>query len=211
MKQPDPTPRRDRAAAFAPVAALAILPALLAACAAPPPTRFYTLMPAAAASSAAASGAVKALDWELGPVLVAPQVDQPQWVVRAADGTLVVLENERWIAPLAGEIRGAVGERLTRSFGPPRTQPVPAGAPAWRVGIDVQRFELLPQREARLDANWSLRGESVALTCRTALVQPVAQPGYEALAQAQQQAVQQLADAIAAALEKASHGVAAGC
>lgn len=212
MKKTDFEPSSQRAASCAAGRpAVAIVAALLAACSSPPPTHFHTLMPDATAATAAGGAAVTPLDWELAPVVVTPQVDQPQWVVRAADGTLVVLESERWIAPLADEIRGAVAERLTRSFGPPRTRPLPPSTPAWRIGVDVQRFELIAMREARLEANWTLRGEKVALTCHTALSQPAAQADYLALARAQRQSVQQLADAIAAALEKASKGVAVAC
>lgn len=190
-------------------AAMASLCALIVGCGSAQPTHYYTLMPAPAAGETAAS--TPRLDWNVGPVVVPQQVDQPQWVVRAADGSLVVLENERWIAPLGDEIRGAVVERLTRTFGPPNAGPSAEGSPAWRIRIDVQRFDLMPNREARLEADWSLRGEGKALRCHAAFAQPVPSLDFGALARAQQQAVARLADAIGKALETSGKGAAAGC
>lgn len=203
--------RRDTRGSTSSLAAvMASVCALVAGCGSAQPTRYYTLMPAAAAAEPAASITAR-LDWNVGPVVVPQQVDQPQWVVRAADGSLVVLENERWIAPLGDEIRGAVVERLTRTFGPPIAGPSPEGSPAWRIRIDVQRFDLLPNREARLEADWSLRGEGTALRCHAAFSQPVPSRDFGALARAQQQAVARLADAIGKALEMSGKGAAAGC
>lgn len=199
--------RRQRVPSFI---GAALAGALLAGCAATPPTRYYTLLPAVAASEQRSEAAPR-FDWNVDPVVVAAQFDQPQWVVRAADGSLVVLDNERWIAPLGDEIRGAVVERLTPRFGPPNPGSSAAGAPAWRVRIDVQRFDLLPGSEARIVADWSLRGDGQALRCHAAISQPVAAPDYASLARAQQQAVARLADAIAAALERSAKGAAAQC
>ena len=78
-------------------------------------------------------------------MLVPAQVDQPQFVVRRADDTLAVLEQERWIAPVQDEIRAALIEHLSVRLGPPGAAPR-AGARDWRVAIDVQRFDSAPGR-----------------------------------------------------------------
>ena len=64
------------------------------------------------------------------PVSVPPQVDQPQWLVRAPDDSLQMLEQERWAAPLRDEIRSAVAERLIARWGAVdlRSLAQPAGA-----------------------------------------------------------------------------------
>ena len=60
----------------------------LSGCALPqsPPVRYHTLLPA----ETQAAPSTQRLAWELLPVAVPAQVDRPQWVVRAADGSLAV-------------------------------------------------------------------------------------------------------------------------
>lgn len=195
----------------APGLATLALAALIAGCgSASAPTHFHTLMPPPSAA-ADRSGVEAALHWEILPIQVPAQVDQPQWVVRVADGSLVVVEQERWIAPLGDEIRGAVVERLTKSFGASQLGPSIGSDTSWRIRIDVQRFDLMPDREARLEADWSLRSSSTAVSCHVTVSQPVGAPGYVALARAQQQAVTQLADTIGTALRASSKGQPVNC
>ncbi len=190
-------------------ATLVTLSALLTGCGSTPATRYYTLMPPPGADERAVTAT--RIEWELLPVVIPAQIDQPQWVVRKADGSLAVLEQERWIAPLGDEIRGAVAERLTRAFGPPLATGSAGKAPHWRIRIDVQRFDLIPGRETRLVADWSVRGDGVAISCVTSVTQQVAEPDYVRMAHAQQQAVSKLADAIGAALQAANKEQAFGC
>ena len=184
---------------------------LLGACSSVSPPRFHTLMPASVSTTPtiAPAGTVA---WEVLSVTVPAQVDQPQWVVRTADGSLAVLEQERWIAPLGEEVRAAVADRVTQVLGSPAT-PVEPGT-IWRVRIDVQRFESAPGREVRLEATWAVSssGEKAStLRCRGDFVQPVAAGGYPALASGHQQTVVRLADNVARALKALSAGQAATC
>ena len=201
--------RWNRSAAGAAAVAAALL---VFGCADAPATHFHTLLPAAG-SSAAPAGAPDGVAWTLAPVTIAAQVDRPQWVVRGAGETIAVLENERWIAPLADELRAAVAERLTaRLGGPGDVSPGPRRA-ARQVRIAVQRLDGAPGRYARLDATWTLASADAAappLTCRSVLEQPVA-PGYEALADGHRGNVARLADAIVAALLTAGGGAGAAC
>ena len=201
------TPTRRRIVGA--TAALAVLSALGTGCGSPPTTHYYTLMPPPTASDRAPAAA--GLDWDVLPVAIPAQIDQPQWVVRKPDGSLAVLEQERWIAPLGDEIHSAVVERLTQSFGPPRAPTSVADGPRWRIRIDVQRFDLMPSRDARLAADWSLRGGAAAISCHLNVPNPVTGLAYVDLARAQQQAILQLADAVGAALRAASKGQAVTC
>jgi uncharacterized lipoprotein YmbA len=191
--------------------AMASLAALLCACSSVSPPRFHTLMPApdSATSTVAPSGA---LAWEVLPVAIPAQVDQPQWVVRTVDGSLAVLEQERWIAPLGEEIRAAVVDRLTRTLGAPAA-PIEPGK-LWRVRIDVQRFDSAPGREVRLEATWTVSSSAetaVPLRCHGDFVQQITAGGYPALASGHQQGVTRLADRIAQALKLLSAGQPAAC
>lgn len=196
---------------LAPRAIAAVLTVWLAACSSVPPPRFHTLLPA---SSTVAPGVVPVspVAWEVLPVAIPAQVDQPQWVVRTADGSLAVLEQERWIAPLGEELRAAVADRLTRTLGA-SAAPEPSGK-VWRVRIDVQRIDTIPSREVRLEANWILRSSvdaTAALRCHGDFVQAIPDGGYPALAKGHQLAVARLADVIARALGALSAGQAASC
>jgi len=185
--------------------------ALLAGCSSAQPPRYHTLLPARApiARPAAPAGSVA---WEVLPVAVPAGVDQPQWVVRTVDGSLAVLEQERWIAPLGEEVRAAVVDRLTQVVGAPAFSAEPRRR--WRIRIDVQRFDSAPGSEARLEAIWTLSSDAEAaltLRCRGEFVQPLTASGYLALAKGHQQAVTALADMIGSELKAVNAGQAATC
>ena len=201
------------------LAAAAAVAVLASGCAEAPVTHFHTLLPAAGggtvATGAAPAPAPNGVAWTLAPVNVPAQVDRPQWVVRGVGETIAVLENERWVAPLADELRAAVAERLTARLGgpggvSPATSP---GAAARQVRIAVQRLDGAPGRYARLDATWTLVSADAAvpaLACRSMLEQPVA-AGYAALADGHRGNVARLADAIATALLAAASGGSVAC
>ena len=180
---------------------------VIAACSSPAPPRFHSLMPAAPGVRAAPGVAAA---WQLMPVGIPAQVDQPQFVVRRADDTFAVLEQERWIAPLNEEIRAALSEHLTATLGAPGATPA-AGRKDWRIAVDVQRFDSTPGRTS-LVAQWALLagGDTPALRCRSVHEQTVG-AGIPALAAGHRQAVAQLSAAIAVALAAIDAGRAAAC
>ncbi len=175
--------------------------ALLAACSAAPP-RFHSLL-----STPLKAGA-PALAWQIGPVAIPAQADQPQFVLRRADGSYAVLEQERWVAPLQDELREALAEQLATRLGPPG-QPPAAGRADWRVTVDVQRFDAAPGR-ATLVALWRAQGGSRALRCTARLEQAVAE-GVPALAEGQRRNVQALGAAVAGALSELDAGRMPAC
>jgi len=135
-------------------------------------------------------------------------------VVQTVDGSLAVLEQERWISPLGEEIRAAVTDRLTQQVGAPSVSAELRRR--WRIRIDVHRFDSAPGREARLEATWTLSSDAdadaaAALRCRGEFVQALAASGYLALAKGHQQAVTTLADAIANELKALNAGQTASC
>ena len=194
------------------VAALA-----LGGCSAMPSTRFHSLMPADVAPRAAgaASRPAAALSIVLEPVRVPPQVDQPQWVVRLADDSLAVLEQERWASALPDEFRAALLEELIVGHGAidARTQPAPA-TPPWRIAIDVRRFDSVPGREARIEGSWLIQGSgasrAAASRCEWLLREP-ASGSMNALAAAHRRAIARLADAVALVLARLARGETPAC
>jgi uncharacterized lipoprotein YmbA len=179
------------------------------------PERFHTLLAPESPAPSASTGAVHTVYVDLLPVRVPAQVDHAQWVVRQPDDTLLVLEQDRWAAPLPDEVRGAVVERLAARWGAVDVRAVglPQAA-VWRVRVDVQRFESIPGREARLEAAWSVslpasaesQREAATLVCRSVFVDAVADGGVPALATAHRRNVVKLADAIGERLQAGGSG-----
>lgn len=188
-------------------AAAAVL-AVLAGCGSAPAVRYHTLFPAAATGAARVSPTIA---WNVAGVSVPAQVDQPQWVVRLPDDSMRLLEQERWVAPLADEMQGAFGEAIARRLGGPGLTR-PASGKRWRVRIDVHRFDSAPSQHAALVVDWSASsgGNAPELRCRDAVRQPVT-ADLMTLAAAHRQAVAQIGERIAAALQSLDAGAAVRC
>ena len=195
--------------------AAALAGALLAACAGDKlPERFHTLLPAQRAPSApTAQGAPLYVD--VLPVGVPAQVDHTQFVVRQPDDSLLLLEQDRWAAPLQDELRGAIVERLGTRWGAVDVRGVALPLPAiWRVRVDVQRFESIAGREARLESTWSVSSTQrggATLVCRSVVAESTGAGGVPALAAAHRRAAVRLADEIGERLRAMYSGGTAGC
>ena len=194
---------------------LAALLSALAACAASPPVHFHSLMPIDTPVRTAASEAAVAVIVE--PVRVPAQVDQPQWLIRMADGSVARLEQERWASPLRDELRGAVREWLVDRYGAVEATTPAASAAAVRIATELRRFESIPSSEARLEGSWALLVGGAAgtpgtsISCELLIREPVSGPGYAALAAAQRRAVERLVDAIGPSLRSFSRGESVSC
>lgn len=208
-------PRAARAPLVRLLAAVAAAGACvwLAGCSTPYATRFHTLMApplTARTQPTAVSGPGPA--WQLLPVGIPAQVDRPQMVVQLADGTLAVVEQERWIAPLNDEVHAAVAERLAELLGV-QASSGRSRRDRWQVRIEVQRFDSALGRAVRLDADWRLRSTQTpqrSLRCRTRHERPV-EAGYAALAAGHRAAVEALAEVIAERLRELEAGETPGC
>jgi uncharacterized lipoprotein YmbA len=178
--------------------------AVLAGCASSPPVNYYTLV-GPRADSGAAQAAPAGYMIEILPVTVPPQADQPQIMMRNGDGAVTPLYSDRWTAPLSDEIRAALSDALTRDLGALDVQSIQpaAGAPVWRIMVDVQRFDNVAGGPASIDATWRIRPVNAggsALLCRTVTRANVQGTAVSALVTGQQQALSELAAVIAAAV-----------
>ncbi len=176
-----------------------------------PPERFHTLLAAETPTDATPS---RPIYIDVAPVSVPAQVDHPQWIVRRPDGSLLVLEQDRWAAPLPDELREAIVARLGSRWSALDVRRVAAPATrVWRVRVDMQRFESVLGRAAREEATWSISGGdgTAPLVCRSTLEADVAAPGIDPLAAAHRALVLRLADAIGQALSASAAGSAPGC
>lgn len=164
-------------------------------------TRYYTLAPTD--NHAPVATAAPGFQFEMASVRMPVQVDQPQLVVRQTTGTLAILENDRWGAPLADEFHDALTSQLEARLGTRDLAGIPKlpGRPIVSLQTDVRRFDSLPGSYALVDAVWSLslRADDQprrTLTCSSVIRQP-AGVAITDLVLAHQQVIGQLASVMA--------------
>jgi uncharacterized lipoprotein YmbA len=175
---------------------------VLAACGSSPAPRLYTLD----ASAPGASGVAAGISVYVGPVLVPDAVDRPQLVVRTGANEVVVLDGHRWAEPLKVAIGRVLAAKLSRDLGTPHVGAYPGAAladAAFRVQVDVQRFESAPESAVVLEAIWSVRRAAGGATAsgRSVATEPAA-GGYDAIPIAHARALEALSRDIAAAIRQ---------
>ena len=183
---------------------IAIVAVATAGCASAP-SHFYTLN-----STAVGDGAPDASCAVLvGPVSVPALVDRPQFTVQVATNRAEIDEFNRWAAPLSDNIARVVTGDLVVLLGTPRvaTAPLANFDPAYRVTIDIQRFESVrtgaKKNEAVLvEAVWVVRvpAGGVARSGRTVAREPAQGESYDELAAAHSRALAKVSGDIAAAI-----------
>ena len=179
---------------------LALVAAAASGCSTSAPSRFYTLDAAAAPAGAAPVGETIMV----GPVSVPASVDRPEFVVRTAANQVEVDEFNRWDAPLGDSIARAVAGNLVRLLGTPNVAAGPLANfnPAYRVTIEVQRFESVPGQSATIEAEWTVYRTAGGETRsgHTTASEAVQGEGFDTLAAAHSRALAKLSDDIAAAI-----------
>ena len=188
----------------------------LTACASAP-LHYYTLIAPAdeSAGGLVAQSATPSLPFELLPVGIPAQVDQPQLVVREGGQAVAMLNSERWIAPLGDEVRSALSGDLARELHSQDVSGLPGNEqPLLRIKLDLRRFDSQPGSYALIEGSWSVRllhgAHTGALACSSRISETVG-PGYAALVQGHQRAIGQLAAQIASAARALGNGQAAAC
>ena len=149
---------------------IALVAAAAAACASAP-ARFYNLDSTAPPDGVAATRAAVMV----GPVSVPASVDQPEFVVRAPPNHVEVDEFNRWAAPLNNGIAQAVAGDLVKLLGTPDVASAPMANfdPAYRVTIDVQRFDSVQGQSAWSTQSGRCTKRRVERPARAALVLPL--------------------------------------
>jgi uncharacterized protein len=184
---------------------------LLAACASAP-VHYYTLVPDP--DSAPADVPPAAFQFELLPVGIPAQNDVPQLVVRQGGQSVALVDGERWIAPLADEVRSALSVDLSRRL---NAQDIGSGLPTdgkpvLRIKVDLRRFDSAPGSYALVEATWSVRPlkSETVLTCSSRIEENVGQ-GYQGLVAGHQQALSDLAGQIARIAPALAAGSSPAC
>jgi uncharacterized lipoprotein YmbA len=174
----------------------------LAACASPR-EHLYSLERSPAASS---GSVVPRATIVLGPVSIPAGVDRPQIVLRDDSQQLVVLEQQRWAAPLKESLPRLLAAELDRQRPDVRFVPLSSAAvaaPKARLAVDVAYFEVSRADGAVVAAHWIYRtgsADAPPLEGDAMARKPLTGTGYEAVVDALRGAVQQVAAEIAARL-----------
>jgi uncharacterized protein len=181
------------------VLSLALVATAAAGCASAP-ARFYTL-----ASTAAADGAPAARYAVIvGPVSVPASVDRSELVVQVAPNRVEIDEFNRWAAPLNDGIARAVAGDLAVLLGTSDVAVAPMAnfKPAYRVTINVQRFDSIQNEAVFVDAVWAVRQTAGGETRsgRSVARETLQGEGFDALAAAHSRALATLSADIAAAI-----------
>jgi uncharacterized lipoprotein YmbA len=187
-----------------------VITVLVSSCASTP-SHFHTLVREADPASFGASAAEVQLT--VDPVKIPAQVDRLELVTRLPDGGIAIAEGERWIAPLADELRNALSIELLRRLS--RRDPGQAGGSnSLAVRLNVQRFESSANRYALIEASWHLElkeaGSDVRVVCRTRAYEEV-RGGYAELVRGYQRAILAIAGEIATVVQDSIGGVVADC
>ncbi|MGF6901412.1 PqiC family protein [Paraburkholderia sp. GAS348] len=186
--------------------AMAVALAALCGCASSPKSEFYTLSPQAPQASAPAAAPITVL---IGVVTVPELVDRPQIVVRSSDSKVEIDEFARWADPLKTQIPNVIRADLARLLDSAYVSTRPIGvdpASAYRVQLDVQRFDGALGDAATVDVLWSVSppGKGSPRSGRSTVQEHCAGAGYDALVAAYSRALVAVSRDISASIRPAS-------
>ena len=185
---------------------------VLGGCASAPP-QYYTLSsPQPAQAVADASGVAP---YALNTVTVPAQVDRDAIVAQQKEGNLLLLNDDRWTAPLGAQLQTALSQGLEARLGTPPVQNLALGArdsKVTQIFVDVQRFDMVPGQYVALNAAWRVQfaGAKLTITCFSRLTQSV-DIGVSALVLGQQRNVQALSQQMAQTLMRRSAPSGVAC
>ncbi|AOJ33341.1 PqiC family protein [Burkholderia metallica] len=179
------------------------------------PVHYYTLVaPAASLPPSATSTTARAaapLAINVLPVGIPAQLDQQQMVVRSGTGTAVILDNERWVAPLGDELRAALASALVEQLGARNVTglPRPSNQTVMSIRTQVRRFDAWPGSMAQFEADWVVGVQQdtpgTRISCSTRLND--AAPGsYADMVRVQQRMIEQFAARIASTVRSFGGG-----
>lgn len=171
----------------------------LGACASKP-ERFYTLHSVAETTKAPPTVSVS-----VGPVTIPAIVDTPAIILSVGPSEVRPDDAAHWASPLQDNIAHAIAGDLSALLGIGRvtlSADTWSQTPDYRVAIEVERFESVPDEEATLEAVWTIRDshDTVAQEGHTTVHEATRGAGIGELAAAHSRALAQLSADIAAAI-----------
>jgi uncharacterized lipoprotein YmbA len=186
----------EKAARAADLCILVIALLAVTGCGTSAPAKFYSL-----SSTSTSTGQAPAnLAVLVGPISIPAGVDRPEFVVQDGANRVDIEEFNRWSAPLNDSIAKVVAGDLSALLGTPdvATAPLANFNAAYRVTIDVQRFDSIRGQGAMLDAVWVVRkANGDTRSGRTVAHEGVQGDGFDALAAAHSRALARMSADIA--------------
>jgi uncharacterized lipoprotein YmbA len=176
---------------------------LLAGCGGSQAVQFYTLSsPDGMQSTASDLPVGDEVAIGVGPVQFPEMLTKPQIVTRTGSHKLHVDEFHRWGSPLDEDFTAVLAENLSTLLGTNRTAVFPWGGhfqPAYRVVMNVQRFDGQPGGYVTLNATWTLLGQDAyeLATKRSVIEEQASGGGYGSLVSAKSRALSILSREIA--------------
>lgn len=192
---------------YANVCAVVLAVGLLGGCARSQPTRFYILTSSPGSEPTShAPVTAEQLVIEIGPVDFPKYLDRPQIVSCTNGSRLKLAEFDRWAEPLRQSFGRTLAENLSDLLSTERVVLFPwkRGGPIdYRITIEVIRFDGTPGGEASMIARWALLGpdgNEIAAPRRSRITVSTRQAGYDGVAAAMSEAVEELSREIVAAI-----------
>ncbi len=206
---------------------LSIISALLAAlilagCGTSRAAKFYLLSATSPVEAAASQGAAQhpAAVLGIGPIMIADYLDRPQIVTRIGANELALAEFDRWGGSLQQNVATVLAENLSALLAADHIAVVPwdrSGPLAYRLAVDVTRFDATPGQSVRLRALWTLSGPdgtSAEVTRESNVTEPATERRYAAIAEAMSRSLGSLsreqAASIRSFIQNAGKGEAPG-
>jgi len=184
---------------------LLIFGLLLGGCAYQSPPASFFVLNAQAEVSAAQSGLLVGV----GPVVLADYLDRNQIVRRDTEVRLQMDEFNRWAGDHKKNITAVLAENLARITGADGVLAYPWASSLeldYQVVVDINRFDAGRENLIVLNAQWQLLGKSGKLlqVQRSHIETRAADGSHEAQVKAQSQALAELGEIIAAAMQAAA-------
>jgi uncharacterized lipoprotein YmbA len=181
----------------------------------PNPTQFF-LMTASPAEATGGPGLLRGKVLGLGPISLAPYVDQQKIVTRVEPNRVEFAEFERWAEAFDEHFTRILARNLHDLTQPDVVEIYPwLGSADVRVEVVVWRFDRLPDGGAAIEVDWFVRdGEGTEIMAHEGVVieKAPAATGAEGLVRtedsvrAMSAAVSQLAQDIASAIDSSNLG-----
>lgn len=188
------------------ISAVFLLAVLLAGCAGKSPRVDFYVLSVNAKAVTGVAGACSSQAISVGPVSWPRYLDQPRIVTRAGANRLQASEFSRWAGSLEDDFTRTAVENLSallQSELVVNYRQSKRFSPAYRVEMNVLRFDGQLGGEVVLDVKWGIINEATGkyeLVTTSNIQKGTSDEGYEALVSASSMALAQLSEEVAAQL-----------
>jgi uncharacterized protein len=179
---------------------LMIFVGVVTGCAASRQEHFYTLLSTAVSTPPIASDSIAIIE----PMRVPDIVDRPQLVISRDNNEVLILEEQRWAAPLKAEIARVIANRIEAATGKHVVvyPDVAARPPRYKIDLTIERFESRFGAQALVEAHWRLKSTTgdFITSGHSTEIEPVSTKDYAALVSAHSRALARIGDVLASTI-----------